>query len=55
MQPKQYLIPENLAVAVLQYLGTRPYNEVSQMVELLRKLEPSPVIDAATSEVSTVE
>jgi hypothetical protein len=41
-QGKQYVIPESLAQAVLEYLSTRPYREVAHLVGGLLSLQPVP-------------
>jgi hypothetical protein len=41
-QEKVYLIPENLLKAVVNYLVTRPYNEVHQAVPALAQLKVLP-------------
>jgi hypothetical protein len=40
MNPKQFVISEGLANAVLQYLGNRPFVEVAGMIQELTKMQP---------------
>lgn len=36
---KHLKVPENLAQAVVNYLGTRPFGEVFQLIQELQKVE----------------
>jgi hypothetical protein len=40
MDDKKYLIPEALLNAVMTYLASRPYQEVSQAIPALQNLVP---------------
>lgn len=42
-----YLITEEFRNGLMQYLGSRPYNEVAQAMELLQGLQKAPEPDAA--------
>ena len=39
---KQFIIDENVANGVLNYLATRPYMEVAGLIQALSKLQPVP-------------
>lgn len=39
---KKYLLPENVLNALGQYLGSKPFNEVVQIVNALNGLEVHP-------------
>lgn len=34
---KQIALPENVINTVLQYLSTKPFNEVSQLIQVIQK------------------
>lgn len=47
MEPKKYEIGESLLVNIMKYLAAKPYNEVADALELLKRLpevktEPKP-------------
>jgi len=39
---KNYLITEEIANALLQYLGTRPFAEVNNLIQALQTVTPAP-------------
>lgn len=41
MTDRHFIIPEPVLVALLNYLQTRPYSEVWQGIEALKRLEVS--------------
>ena len=41
---KQYLIDEDLANAILEYLAQQPYKEVYKFVPLLQHLDEAPTV-----------
>ena len=42
----QYLIPESLRVALINYLAQKPFAEVSQVIPALQRLQKAPEPDA---------
>ncbi len=40
-KPKEYTIEEKDLLAIIQYLGTKPYAEVSGAIKLLSTLKPT--------------
>lgn len=40
MDKKQFIIQEDLANAILQYLASKPYSEVFQLIGGLQQLRP---------------
>ena len=45
---KELTLPIELANAILQYLGTRPYQEVAQLIAQMQKAaQAQPATDAA--------
>ena len=38
-EQKKFLAPENALVAILQYLNTRPYGEVSGLIQAIQRFE----------------
>ena len=38
---KNYIIPQELLGAILQYLSSKPYAEVAQAIDALQKLQPA--------------
>ncbi len=43
----QYLIPESLRVALVNYLAQKPFAEVSQVIPALQRLQKAPEPDPA--------
>lgn len=37
---KTFAIPENVATAILNYLSTRPYREVYELITALQQIQP---------------
>ena len=42
----QYLIPESLRVALINYLAQKPFAEVSQVIPALQRLQKAPEPEA---------
>ena len=48
---RMFLIPENVANVILNYLATRPINEAADMYNAIRQLQAAPVPSPATKDL----
>jgi hypothetical protein len=52
---KDYVISQNVAQAIVDYLQTRPYNEVYKLIAAVVQLQPAPAIVPSTPETRATE
>ncbi len=50
--PRDFVIPEPMLVGLLQYLATRPYNEVNQAINELQRLQPTEQTDQPSEDIA---
>jgi len=52
---KHYVVPEKGIQVLKQYLGSKPYNEVSQLIQLLDKCPPVEIKEQEEAELDEKE
>jgi len=52
---KNFIIPEQVLVAAVNYLGTKPYSEVSQLIAALSQLQPVPEVPEVNPETKEAD